>query len=258
MVGFWKRWRTEYLQELRESHRTLLQRSNSQISNPITEGKVVIIFEKGAPKNSWRLGRIEQVVVSSDGMIQSALIWVSSKGGHTTTLQCPVQRLYPLEVELTTLPSRNVCLLSLESQVNKQLCPLITTVCLSLLMRTPLWWGLGPAKPLPLKPEIALWAVWSVKTIEWTPLSLCVCHLYCWTVLWLTAQQGECWNYCVNFLFIHWTYLSVYMYILPKNYYDHDWVCMCVSELRKRLMINDILVNYNYWATPIPLDTLQL
>lgn len=30
------------------------------------------------------------------------------------------------------------------------------------------------------------------------------------------------------FLFIHWSNLSIYMYIQRKNYYDHDYECMCV------------------------------
>ena len=49
---FWKRWRTEYLQELRELHRVQLQRSNSRHVNPISEGKIVIVFEEGAPRHS--------------------------------------------------------------------------------------------------------------------------------------------------------------------------------------------------------------
>ena len=93
---FWKRWRTEYLQELRELHRVQLQRSNSQHVNPISEGKIVIVFEEGAPRHSWRL---EQVIVSPDGMVRSAAVRVFSKQGHPTTLRQPVQHLYPLEVE---------------------------------------------------------------------------------------------------------------------------------------------------------------
>ena len=52
---FWKRWKTEYLQELRVSHRIQLQRSNKQHVNPIGEGKIVIVFEEGTPRHSWRL-----------------------------------------------------------------------------------------------------------------------------------------------------------------------------------------------------------
>lgn len=92
----------DWVQELRKSHHTLLQRSNSQIS---VKARWWSFLRKKLPGTLWRLGWIEQLVVSSDGMIRSAFVWVSSKSGHPTTLWHPVQHLYLLEVSWVNNPT---------------------------------------------------------------------------------------------------------------------------------------------------------
>jgi hypothetical protein len=54
--SFWKRWRREYLLELREAHRH--HRSNGDLS----EGDIVTIYSDGQPRSCWKLGRIERMI----------------------------------------------------------------------------------------------------------------------------------------------------------------------------------------------------
>lgn len=94
--GFWKRWRAEYLTELREFHRH--QKTTRGVRDDVTEGKIVTVYEEGTPRGLWRLGRIERVIVSPDGKVRSAVVRVRSKTGRYTMLKRPIQHLYPLEV----------------------------------------------------------------------------------------------------------------------------------------------------------------
>ena len=50
---FWKRWKQEYLLELRELHRTC--QINKGIKDPIKEGQVVTVYDEGHPRGLWQL-----------------------------------------------------------------------------------------------------------------------------------------------------------------------------------------------------------
>ena len=93
---FWKRWKKEYLLELRESHRT--HRTDKGVVSPVRVGEIVTIHEEGRPRGLWRLGKIEYVMRGSDGEIRGACVRVLSKTGRFTLLRRPIQHLYPLEV----------------------------------------------------------------------------------------------------------------------------------------------------------------
>ena len=110
MNHFWKRWRKEYLLELRNSHRNVTQHSSNRI---VSIGDVVIVHEENQPRGKWRIGRVEALVTGSDGQVRGAVVRVKTKAGRLTKLRRPVQRLYPLEVrcrnedpEPTISPSR--------------------------------------------------------------------------------------------------------------------------------------------------------
>ena len=62
---FWKRWKTEYLTSLRESHRST--RNNKQVV------KVVLVHNDG-PRANWRLAVIEDVVTGNDELIRTVKI----------------------------------------------------------------------------------------------------------------------------------------------------------------------------------------
>ena len=91
--GFWTRWRREYLLELREAHRYHHSSGQSQLS----EGDVVVVFSSEQPRSFWKIGRIEQIIAGPDGQNRAATVRVSSKG-RISTLNRPIQHLYPLEV----------------------------------------------------------------------------------------------------------------------------------------------------------------
>uniref|UniRef100_A0A914EKB0 DUF5641 domain-containing protein n=1 Tax=Acrobeloides nanus TaxID=290746 RepID=A0A914EKB0_9BILA len=91
---FWKMWYEHYLKALREhqkvTHRSLRSR------NPRTPriGEVVIIQEENAPSGTWDLGRVKELVKSSDSYIRVAKVRKSN--GHVLTRA--INLLYPLEV----------------------------------------------------------------------------------------------------------------------------------------------------------------
>jgi hypothetical protein len=84
---FWKRWRTEYLTALRESHKltgTTLQ--------SIAVGDVVQIHDE-CPRSQWKLGVVQELITGRDGLTRAA--HVRTTRGVTTR---PIVKLYPLEV----------------------------------------------------------------------------------------------------------------------------------------------------------------
>ena len=93
---FWKRWQREYLLELREAHR--YSSGNSDASSAVSIGDIVLVHDD-KPRGFWRLARIENVITGRDGQIRGAILRVASEKGRSTTLQRPLQRLYPLEIE---------------------------------------------------------------------------------------------------------------------------------------------------------------
>ena len=93
---FWQRRRSEYLSELRESHRHLLEKSQGKPR--ISVGEVVIIREEGLPCGLWKLGRIKNLIVGEDGETRGATVRVTGKDRCLTSLNRPLRLLYPLEV----------------------------------------------------------------------------------------------------------------------------------------------------------------
>ena len=94
---FWKRWTTEYLLELRDSHR-YHGRDRTSSEDSIREGDVVLVHCEDRPRGFWRLARVETLKTGSDGRIRSATVRVHSKGTRSIMLNRPLKRLYPLEI----------------------------------------------------------------------------------------------------------------------------------------------------------------
>ena len=95
LEGFWRRWKKEYLLELREFHRTRVQGGTTY---SLKKGDIVTVYDEGHPRGLWRLGRIEDEIQSADGGIRGVLVRVTSKRGHVKLLRRPIQHIYPLEV----------------------------------------------------------------------------------------------------------------------------------------------------------------
>lgn len=97
MDKFWKKWRSEYLTELREHHRYVKLKRG--VKSNVLEGDMVTVFDENYPRGFWRLGRIHDVITSTDGLVRAATVQVQSKTGKTQFLRRPIQHLYPLEVK---------------------------------------------------------------------------------------------------------------------------------------------------------------
>lgn len=84
----WKRWTSEYLLSLRESHKCLLAKKGTIWPRV---GDVVLIHDD-APRSKWKLGKITGLHAGRDGLERVADLQVAS--GTTTR---PVIKLFPLE-----------------------------------------------------------------------------------------------------------------------------------------------------------------
>ena len=93
---YWKRFREEYLLELRAQH--------VQGSDPVRKPEVgeVVVIEGTAKRNDWRLGRIESFVNGTDGQHRGAVL-KTFDGTRSRCLRRPIERLHPIE-ERTTIP----------------------------------------------------------------------------------------------------------------------------------------------------------
>ena len=93
---FWRRWRDEYLVELREAHRQ--SNHNRLPHSSIASGDVVVVHDENLPRGFWRLGRIEEVISGRDGRVRGATVRLASRNRQKTLLHRPIQLLYPLEI----------------------------------------------------------------------------------------------------------------------------------------------------------------
>jgi len=67
-------------------------------------GEVVVVHDENHPRGFWRLGQVERLITGKDGHTRGAVVRLSNKNGHSTTLQCPLQLLYPLEISHCSEP----------------------------------------------------------------------------------------------------------------------------------------------------------
>ena len=79
---FWKRWVHEYLPMLQERQKW------TQIKKNLATGDIVMIIDDSAPRSSWVLGRVLQVMPDAKGLVRRVLIKTK-----TNTLERPVDKL---------------------------------------------------------------------------------------------------------------------------------------------------------------------
>ena len=95
MNHFWRRWRDEYLIELRNSHR---HSAKNATRTPVAVGDIVVVHHEDLPRGLWRLARVGSLVTGTDGLVRGATIRVKSRGNKSSTLKRPLSCLYPLEI----------------------------------------------------------------------------------------------------------------------------------------------------------------
>lgn len=91
MNHFWRRWRDEYLIELRDSHR---HSAKDTVPTPVAVGDIVVVHDEDLPRGFWKLARVESLVTEADGLVRGATIRVKPKGGRSSVLKRPIQGLY--------------------------------------------------------------------------------------------------------------------------------------------------------------------
>ena len=92
---FWKRWRAEYLLELRNSHSRVRRATGSSL---VAVGDLVLVHDESHKRCHWKMGVVEQTLTSRDGQVRGAEVRVQGKGKRTGLLKRPLNLLYPLEI----------------------------------------------------------------------------------------------------------------------------------------------------------------
>ena len=89
-----KRWKREYLTELRE-----FQRNHDKLpAKQLKIGDVVLINDEKLPRNRWRLGKVEELKQSKDGHVRACKLRVHSGNRKVSYLNRPVNKLCYFEV----------------------------------------------------------------------------------------------------------------------------------------------------------------
>jgi len=91
--AFWKIWRDEYLLSLRERYQVKLKSKRIQSNEGPMINDIVLVKDE-LPRGCWRLGKIIQLITSSDGNQRSAKVLLASG----RVIGRPLNLLYPIEV----------------------------------------------------------------------------------------------------------------------------------------------------------------
>ncbi|XP_062538129.1 uncharacterized protein LOC134206429 [Armigeres subalbatus] len=84
---FWKRWSQEYLLELQKRNKWNKRQGN------IKPGMVVLIKDDNLPPQYWKMGKVENSYLGSDGFVR--VVDIRTKGG---LLKRPIHKLAPLPI----------------------------------------------------------------------------------------------------------------------------------------------------------------
>jgi hypothetical protein len=86
-----KRWRTEYLTELREHSIQRQQRERSK-------GDIVILKNESTNRAFWKLGKVEGLITGRDGKVRAVIVKVTGSKNRPTLLRRTIQQLILIEV----------------------------------------------------------------------------------------------------------------------------------------------------------------
>ena len=98
LQDFWNRFRTDYLNELRQMNLYRKIKGNNNNNNITVDDVVLIKDDEPAPRTQWRIGRVLELVRGRDGQVRGARLKVLSKAGKQSSVHRPVQRLIPFEI----------------------------------------------------------------------------------------------------------------------------------------------------------------
>ncbi|CDQ97861.1 unnamed protein product [Oncorhynchus mykiss] len=89
VTSFWNCWQRDYLLDLKSAHRC-----DTPQPTPLKAGDVVLIGEDNTPRQTWKLGKIEELFPGRDGLVISCSVRTASG----TLLRRPIQLIYCLEI----------------------------------------------------------------------------------------------------------------------------------------------------------------
>ena len=96
MEHFWKRWKSEYLLQLRECHRYGMSANLAQ--QGLNQGDVVLVHDEKPFRGFWKLAKIEKLLEGPDKQIRGAVIRIPLRSSSIIPRR-PLNCLYPLEIK---------------------------------------------------------------------------------------------------------------------------------------------------------------
>ncbi|XP_033729155.1 uncharacterized protein LOC117318258 [Pecten maximus] len=90
---FWKRWQREFLPTLQQRRKWHKEHPNLQ------EGDVVLLQDKGLPRNRWPLGVVSRVFPGYDGLVRKVEVRISRDGKHSNFIRPVVDLVKLIEVQ---------------------------------------------------------------------------------------------------------------------------------------------------------------
>ena len=98
MQQYWQRFHHVYLAELREHHMYVGKRKTND-RNKLKVGDVVVVKEDNfTPRNSWKLGLVDSLVIGQDQHVRGANLITRSKEGRRSVVTRPLQKIVPFEI----------------------------------------------------------------------------------------------------------------------------------------------------------------
>ena len=89
--GFWKEWRREYLVTLRDFH----AKKRYSKGGKLNLDDLVIVEDEKLPRNRWKLGRVVELVLGTDGILRGARVMLGKTGN---IIGRPLNKLCHLEL----------------------------------------------------------------------------------------------------------------------------------------------------------------
>lgn len=83
------------------------QRNTEKSQKSVKTGDMVLVHDPDHSRGFWKLAKVEHLITDKDGVVCGTVLKVGSKSGPPTTLQRPLQLLYPLEISSES-PATNV------------------------------------------------------------------------------------------------------------------------------------------------------
>ena len=100
---FWNVWSKEYLTELRDRQRKVVDRNRTATPNV---GDMVLVSDETNKRIKWRTGRVTDLIRGKDGIARGAIVAVVNKD-KIGALRRPLNKLYPFELASEIIDKKN-------------------------------------------------------------------------------------------------------------------------------------------------------